>query len=218
MSPLRIRVDSAAFSSAIEYNRDQIPFAVANTLNRCAQEGLAETVRGLPSKFIIRNSWVEKGFRVQFATKSNLVCTISHLDPFMALQEWGGTKEPVSAGNVAIPVGARPTPSATTPQSKWPGRIPRHFFIVKGGVTMEFARTGRKSRKGKSKRSGKGGGARGVKAPGGNDPNLKLMYVLRKSVTIHARLGMVDQVSKTAAERFGINFAGFFAAAIRTAK
>jgi hypothetical protein len=192
-------------------SRTQVPFATSLTLNRCADESVNASKKSLPSKFIVRNNWISKGFRTTYASKTNLVTTISHLDPFMSLQEYGGRKDPLNANSVAVPIGARPTPTALTPQSKWPGRISRRFIIEKNGLVMEFARSGRKS---KGKRRKKHLDRRA--GPRQRDPNLKLMYVFKKSVPIAPKLGLTDTIKQTFDSRFGINFNGFLEYAVST--
>jgi hypothetical protein len=211
---IKITTNADQFTAHLtDASRNQVPFALANTLNRCADEAVTASKKSLPSKFIVRNNWISKGFRTAYARKANLVTTISHLDPFMALQEFGGDKVPLNVKSVAIPVGARPTPSALTPQSKWPGRVGRRFFITKGGETLEFQRSGRKS---KGKRRKKHLDRRA--GPRQRDPNVKLMYVFRRSVPIKAKLGLIDTVKTTFNARFAVNFNGFLERAIATAK
>ncbi|MBA2683482.1 MAG: hypothetical protein H0U66_03195 [Gemmatimonadaceae bacterium] len=211
---ITISVNLEEFRQQVGYlGRTQLPFATALALSRCADTAVATSKASLSSKFIVRNNWIAKGFRTERATKEKLIATVSHLDPFMALQEFGGEKSPLNARDVAIPVGARSTPSALTPQSKWPGKLSRHFYITKGGNLLEFQRTGRKSKGARAKRHvDRRAGPRPL------DPNLKLMYVFRTSVRITPRLGLVETCRKVMAEDFGANFTGFLEFALKTAK
>lgn len=202
------------FTAKLGYlGTQQVPFATALALSRCGEEAVAASKGGLSGKFIIRNNWLAKGYRVDYAKKDSLVATVRHLDSFMLTQEVGGQKAPRTAKDVAVPVGARSNPTALTPQSKWPGAIARRFYITKGGAVLEFARTGRRT---KGKR-----GTRHVDRRAGPrplDPNVKLMYVLKPSVHVRPRLGLVAQCTATVRERFGENFVGFLEFAIRTGR
>jgi len=79
-----------------------MPFAAARALTWTAQDAQKEIQRELPQRFIIRNSFVQKGVRIKAATKSNLQATIFDKDDFMTLQETGGTKTP-RGRHLAIP-------------------------------------------------------------------------------------------------------------------
>lgn len=195
----------------------QLPFALANTLSRTAEEAVAVNKAALPSRFIVRRNWIAKGYRVDHATKASLRATIRHLDPFMLLQETGGDKTPGPAGVVAIPEGARPTPQSVTPPNLWPGRIPRHFYVGQGANRYEFQRMSKRARLRKGTGNGTPHGA-GHEAIRGRDPSVVLMYVLRQSVRIPPRLNLVNDTKATIADRLAINFDGFLRAAIATAK
>lgn len=195
----------------------QLPFALALTLTRTAEEAVAVNKANLPSRFIIRRNWIAKGYRVDRATKTQLTATIKHLDPFMALQEFGGTKTAGPAGVVAIPEGARPTPTAVTPPSHWPGRIPRHFYVGTGANRYEFQRLSKRARQRKGLGHGTPRGS-GHEALRGRDPSITLMYVLRPSVRIPPRLNLVNDTRATIESRLAINFDGFLRFAIATAR
>lgn len=195
----------------------QLPFALALTLTRTAEEAVAVNKAALPGRFIIRRGWIAKGYRVDRATKAQLTATIRHLDPFMALQEFGGVKTAGPAGVVAIPEGARPTPTAVTPPSHWPGRIPRHFYVTAGANRYEFQRLSKRARLRKGAGHGTPHGS-GHEAIRGRDPSVTLMYVLKPSVRIPPRLNLINDTRATIASRLGINFDGFLQFAIATAK
>lgn len=195
----------------------QLPFALALTLTRTAEEAVAVNKAALPSRFIVRRNWIAKGYRVDRATKTNLTATIRHLDRFMALQEFGGTKTAGAVGVVAIPEGARPTPTAVTPPSRWPGRIPRHFYVGQGANRYEFQRMSKRARLRKGLGHGTPHGS-GHEALRGRDPAIQLMYVLRPSVRIPPRLNLVNDTKLTIASRFAVNLDGFLRFSIATAK
>ena len=214
--PVSITLDTKRFREGMNDTvRKQYPFALALALTRTVEETREEAKGRLPSQFTIRNTWVSKGFRVERASKDHLVATLWHKDDYMGLQQSGGTKRPKSAKSVAVPVGARPTPAATTPRSKWPGKLKRRVYIKSrtSDVVLEFQRTGRRTggKVGKNHLDRRFG-------PRQKDPNLKLMYVLKKGVRVTPRLDLDGSLLKIARARMATNFKGFMEYAMRTAK
>ena len=216
---IRITANTLDFQRDLDdVARHQLPFALANTLSRTAEEAVTLNKGKLPSRFTIRTGWVAKGYRVKHARKNDLTATITHKDAFMRDQEFGGTKTPASAKSVAVPEGARPTPTATTPKSRWPGAILKKqgFVIHAKDKDLLFQRV-QHTKKGKVKR-GKRNLALAALPTKGHDPNVKLMYVLKQAVKIKPALGLVEDVKETIKARFAINFDGFLKSAIRTAR
>lgn len=205
----------------------QLAFATALALTRTAQEFVAEETKLLPSVFHIRNGWVAKGFRVKPARKDDLVAVAYHRDDFMRDQEAGGDKTPRGGKKtVAVPVGARPNVMQTTPRSKWPRSLKRSFVITtKTGDVLLLQRTGRKVRRARGadgrfttssrKRLFKG---LNYRAPGLRDRDVRLMYVLERSVRVPARWGFAKRAAPFMARRFAANLAGFLDYAARTAR
>ena len=216
---IRITANTLDFQRQLDdVARQQLPFALANTLSRTAEEAVALNKSKLPGRFTIRTTWVAKGYRVKHARKNDLTATITHKDAYMALQEFGGTKTPTSAKSVAVPEGARPTPAATTPKSKWPGAILKRqgFIIHAKGKDLLFQRV-QHTKRGKLRKS-KRNLALAALPNKGHDPNVRLMYVLKQAVKIKPALHLVDDVRETIKARFAINFDGFLKSAIRTAR
>ena len=204
-----------------DFGRNQVPFAMALALTRTVEEAREEARNRLPSQFTIRNTWVSKGFRVERARKDNLVSTLWHKDAYMGLQQSGGEKRPKAAKSVAIPhgdrfPGARGTIAGKTSRSKWPGNIKRRVYLKDRSdpsTVFEFQRTGRRTR-------GKVGKHHIDRrfGPRQKDPNLKLMYVLKRGVRVTPRLDLDGTVVKVARARMAVNFKGFLEHAMRTAK
>jgi hypothetical protein len=195
---MRITVTSNATKVAADLDalaRKQIPFATALALTRVSQDVKAELRGGLHSYFVIRNGWVQRGIVNEPARKSAfpIAAVVATKDEFMARQALGGTKRAVDGKKLGMPVGIRPTVTAITPRSKWPGALLRRkrqgnflMSVKKGrlaGKQVVFRRTG----------------------PGKRD--LSLQYVLKGSVEVKARWPFYEiaqtTVGKTYDWRFG---------------
>lgn len=106
----------------------QVPYATAVALTRIAQRA-QEVLRGeLPTDFVIRSTWLDKGIRITSAKKRDFVAgtmrsEVGSTDRFMALQAEGGKRDAKGSNGQAIPVGVRPTPQTRTPRGKWPGAL-----------------------------------------------------------------------------------------------
>jgi hypothetical protein len=195
--------------------RDQIPFAAALALTRTAQDAREEIKRELPSRFTIRTPWVAKGIRYTPATKRSLTATVSDIDPFMRIQETGGEKRSIHrrvfdyGDYIAIPIDARRNKRDVVRKEDWPQHLVEPFVI--------HARDGRiyLAVHALSKRIRGGGGKFGIgKKVGGT----RIMYVLVKRESIHARFGFVDTVRKVVRDRFDLNFRAAIAQATATAR
>lgn len=166
MLSITVKLDDDPFLRRLEKFERQVPFATALGLTRTAQEAQRELRSGLKRHFTIRSKHVERGIRIQRATKRRLVAVVGSKDDFMALQARGGTKRrsPV----VGIPIAARPRPTSKTLPSRFPGSLlakGKHFVGSPfGGRPALWRRMGGKRR-----------------------PKLRLMYVFRPSQGIRKR-------------------------------
>lgn len=230
---ITLKVNGAEFSRQLDdVARQQLPFALANTLTSIGWEGVEASKEKLPGRFTIRNGWVAQGYRVKKAVKKNLIAVVSHKDKYMLLQEQGGQKTPnptrpkatVSSRRkgpsigpaVTIPVGARPSPSSTTPPSMWPGKIKHGFNVKKGDMILVFERFAY-TKKGKLRKT-KRNRALAALPHRGKDPDVRLMDVLKKTVPVKPRLHLADDIKKVISTRLGFLFNREMANAIRTAK
>lgn len=108
-----------------------IKFATAKTLTDLARLSQTAVRNSLPKSFVVRRNWIINGIRIKPATKSNLEAYVYSIDSggrrgFMALQEFGGDKDPQTAQHVAIPLKAvRPTPNMIIPQGMKPKNLLR---------------------------------------------------------------------------------------------
>ncbi len=183
------------FKGIVNQIPKQARYAAAVALTRTAQDAQQEVRRQLPSRFILRTGWVEKGIRVKMARKSDLESVVWVKDRFMLAQEHGGT------GESSVPIGARPSLRSVTRRSKWPSRLlqkPKHFIgpIAKGSDEMVLWR--RRNRK--------------KRYP------LRLMYVFEQGgVEIKPRFGFRETVEQVANTRFVSHFEEQLARALASA-
>ena len=185
-------LDTAAardrFNRVIRQLPRQSNYAAAVALTKTAKDAQEEVRRQLPSRFIMRTSWVQKGIRVKMARRSDLESVVWVKDQFMMAQEYGGT------GESSVPIGARPSPQSVTRQSKWPAKLltkPKHFIgpIEKGSSQMVLWR-----RRNKKKHY-----------------PIRLMYVFEQGgVEIEPRFGFRETVEQVANNRFVTHFEELF--------
>lgn len=128
---------------------DQLPFALANTLNAAvfkARETLvAET---WPKSVTVRNrGFIRQALRVEPATKANLSATISNTGPagnrgHLKLHAQGGVK--AARGNLAIPTKRIVRTSKGVRESQKPRNLRR--AVVKGGLIFQAVGSGKNKR------------------------------------------------------------------------
>jgi hypothetical protein len=201
----------------LEYKH--LPFVMVKTLNAVAEEARDEIKREMPNKFILRSAWVQKGIRVEYATKKKMQARVYTLDWLMEYLETGGARSPRSSKHIWVP----------TP------------FARKGDVLTGKLKRGMKPKTIKDtmarkvKRRKKAGGKRYAKPKpfmmqkGGKDfvmirqfadkrlPIVPL-YVLVRRVHLYARWGMKQTVIDTISRRFRPEFFKNFEHALSTAK
>lgn len=129
---ITLQVNDAAIKKALAEVEKQMRFACALALTRTVQAAQAAVIKELPQHFTIRTGWVAKGIRIRTASKSNLSASVRVMDPFMVLQETGGSKASISGKDLGVPIGARPTPKSVTRPSKFPRSLlqKRGYFIA----------------------------------------------------------------------------------------
>lgn len=160
---------------------DQLPYVGARALTWTAQDCQREVQRLLPQRFTIRNTWTEKGIRIQPATKSNLTAVIYSRDDYMERQETGGTKTPKGRSLTL--------PTTNVKRSK-----------------RDIVQRGQRAKALLSKPgyfSGTIGSTPGVwKRPGAEGGRPKLMFAYVFSAQVPARFGYEEAVTRTFNERF----------------
>ena len=153
MLDLRIKVDAAAAARQVkDIAQNQIPFTTALALTRTAQKAQKVIRQALPERFIIRRkAWALGGIRVEAATKRMLTAVVKDINPYMGLQEIGGTKFPIGK-NIAVPLrGARASRRSLISKRNMPRQLldsGRGFILHLPKSGREFICTWRGRRKG----------------------------------------------------------------------
>lgn len=193
MLRLEVKVDFSKLVTGFK----QVPFATALALTRTAQDAQFEVRRQLPSRFIIRNSWISQGIRITPATKSTLESAVYSKDDFMVRQETGGTKTPISGSSIAVPEAVRTNKRGIVTAANRPRALlnkPRTFIATIGGVRGIWQRTTKKRKP------------------------LRLLFALVPSVRVSARFGFEKTVRAIVESRFARQFQLAFLQALRTAR
>jgi hypothetical protein len=184
-----------------DFQKKQIPFAVATALNETANQARDEIVKHLQGTFTLRTMWYKPktryGINVEGAKKTNLTATIFTRAPWMVQHEEGGTKIPIRGRNLAIP---SPFVKRTKRELIGKANRPRNLknaFIVrsKSGQETIMQRVGR-----------------------GRNRVLRPMYFLEKSAQIKPAFQFAQIAQRVANERWAKNFAKALDFALRTAK
>lgn len=181
--------------------RTQIPFATALALTWTANDARDEVKAGLPDKFVIRSTWLERGIRTTPASKRNPQATVYSKDWFMVRQESGGTKTP-QGKYTALPRQIRKNRKQRITQAKWPSAI-----VGRKNVFIQDL-PGRTDRAGifqKVGRKGKG--------------KPRLLYVLdSRPMKIKPRFEFAKTVDRVVSSRWTKNFGKALAKSLATAR
>ncbi len=108
---------------------------VVTALNKTAWDAAQAIKEDMPQRFTLRNSWVQKGIRVDNAKRDSPVARVYSVDPYMVKQQDGETWQP--DGHVAIPSAARPTKSSPIPQGMLPKALRGRSDIFKFDFTKK---------------------------------------------------------------------------------
>jgi hypothetical protein len=219
MIDVKVHFDLAPLKAQMNFlQREQVPFAAAGGLTDTAFDAKAGVVAEMPSRFTIRRPWITQGVRVIPATKQKLEATVYDKDPFMGLQETGGTKASIHkrvfdyGDFLAIPLDARRSKSDVVAKQDWPQNLVDPFILT--------AKDGRKYLAVHAITSGKSGAVNVSRARGKQKraTGTRLMYVLVPKVEMQARFNFGPTAIRVAAERWPINFAARLAQGIATAR
>lgn len=194
-----LKLDYAQFekrADALNAARDQVPFALALALNKAAENTRELLIREWPSHVKVRQAgFLRYALRRNFATKNNLRVEIYDQTqrPFLKRLDGGGVHQ-ARGGNLAIPVEANVKIGAHgVRKSQLPRNLPNAVLLnTKSGPAI-YQRVGR-----------------------GKNKKLKLMYVLKPSVPVPAKMPFNElfQISMTAECR--TSFPSTMARAMRT--
>lgn len=173
----------------------QVPFATARALTVIAEEGRDAVVTELQGAFILRTTWWKQGgqfgFNRKAATKKDLVAEIFTRAPWMKIHETGGTKRP-SGQHLALPTtNVRRTKRDIISKANRPANLKNTTKVNRGGALTLTRNTTRTS---------------------------TVMYILKNSATIRARLNFQKTARGIFDKRWKIVFDAELLKAIRTAK
>lgn len=163
----------------ISAKKTKLGMVVAKAVNGLAYDIRDQVRRAIPSRFTLRRNWIVQGIRVELATPARLRAKVKSIDPFMARQEYGGEKKGVGGRfrvsgrlSIAIPLpAAQPHKGVLVPKRDQPEGLQRaETFVARSprGKVILYARFKRGKRKG-----------------------LRAMYILKPSVRVRPRLGLV---------------------------
>ena len=182
-----IKANFEPIIDSIDGLKADMPWVIQNTINNLlkgAQQAQYETMR---KNFTIRNeTFLKYSVRLQFAQRNNPTGRIFIADlggkktsDIWNKFEGGGTKVPTKGKNIAVPTqdawGNRNRPLL---QRNKPRNLARSFVVKKGSNTFILARKGKRAKLDGS----------------GRDANIKLMYVLERSVRIPDRLNFYSTI------------------------
>lgn len=139
----------------------QLPFAIARTLTKVAQDGQAAGIVEVGQVFTQRNDWTRRGIKIKPATKTNLVAEVftdtsnrkSGAPDYLLKQEDGGDRVPVNGRHyIAIPtkylrriapgvIGNSLRPRSLLPQNAVMGQEYSGRFGFVGKSATPFPRT-----------------------------------------------------------------------------
>jgi hypothetical protein len=221
----------AAISKLSDLELRQLPYAMKLGSQSHGRGNPGCAVSSPRQAFTIRRPWVQKyGIKIgkgDFATKEKAWVTIQ-INPdadFLIKFEDGGLKRPRgSAQALAIPIEARRNKADIVQASQ----RPRAFQFQRASSSVGSRTTiyrGNNNTMLLQKPDGSGvilqrmaRAQKGVKRGPGQDPHLKLLYILRPTAPIKPTLQFYEIGKRVGHERFAINMQGMLAYAIKTAK
>lgn len=227
MSQKNVNINLNEFLGALSVlERKNLPYAKAVALNNTAFQAKDALVSAMPGKFSLRSTRPVKGFRVEKATKKQLVpaATVMHLDNWMTIHEFGGTKQPTKGKRMAIPskeAQAKGRTGSGKMGKRWQSKTMRSavgFADPRAAGAM-----GGKGNKGRGNPKpfllvSKNGERRIVRrtSRGGHRYDLIDLYYLKKSVKIKPVWHYLDTVKAVATKRLGANLVESLARALAT--
>lgn len=182
------------------YDSTQLRFAAAKTATNVAQAVQARVRDEMPKRFTLRRTWVQKGIRVQAATKANLTAVVGSIDPFMERQEIGDYKVPMQARGkyIAVPTkNVKPAKTSLVAKADLPSSLGAKGFRIKTADGRLFL--ARRFLKGARK-------------------GIQVLYSLKAKAFVPKRLGLVEIGERVIAKQFRKIFTDNLLAAQRTAK
>ena len=192
---MHIQID-AEIPLIYRHAQKQAPFAAALALTLTAKDGQEDVRASLPSKFKLRNTWTARNICFAPASKTTLEARVTAPD-YLALQETGGTKTPVSGTHIGIP-NRQALGDGILRASKRPRGLlekKRVFLLTaESGKRFVAQRTSRKSQP------------------------IRILYALERSQNVEPIFGMFETVLATVDHKFAMRFDEALQRAIATAR
>jgi hypothetical protein len=215
---MSVRADVDAVKRMLtNVQREQMPFATAAALSDTVKDIRTQVQADIPSQFNLRRPWIVQGIRFTPATKQELTASVYSKDPFMALQQTGGTKTSIGRrvfdyGNyLAIPLDARTSKSDIVRKEDWPANLVEPFVFTAHDGRRYLAVHALGGKKGpQSVKTARGKQKRST--------GLRLMYVLVPKAEYHKRFTLVETGLRLAPERFPMHLSERLAQALATAR
>ncbi len=194
---IRLELDLPPYLRALNaLGKDQMPYAVAQTLTSVAFLAQARLRRQLPRRFRLRSTWTSKGIKVKKARKRDWPATYAMVgtrDEYMVQQETGGIRRARNGKYRAIPARSlRRKASGAVHGAQRPRKLIGDGLAYFGRESIQL--TGGKS----------GRGRKGT------------AYWLREQVRIRPRWGMRVSVEQTVSRTIQPVFHRQMAAALRS--
>ena len=239
-----VQFDASQLSAAVLDRARQLPFAIANAMNRTmeeAQTAVKERIRmrgftirsGATDRWLTNQVKINRGER---ATKANLLVTLrigsgagaGNVDAgsftgksLLAFEEAGGER----VGARAIGTGGTFGPSIVVPIRTTPGEIiPRALYPINLGLVPRrqiaggFSHATLEGKRGTFAISTGAGQGLILQRYGPGKDDVRVLFLIRQHAHVAGRHFFYDVAKRVILERFAANLAGMYAAALKTAR
>ena len=198
MSEISVSFDVVDFKRGLEAAyKKQIPFATARALTTTAKDAQLTLKQELPSIFTLRNKHLQRGIRIDPATKTKLEAAVGSVDSEVVDHVFGGVRTERRIPQQAI----QPVITKKVPKSKRPRPL-----IAKGGRRQPFFIRS------------KTGTALLVRKERGKDAGLETLYAFDKRVRIEKRFAFEEIVGGVVAKKWENNMIESLDKALKSAK
>ncbi|MFM2092862.1 MAG: hypothetical protein RLZZ127_3351 [Planctomycetota bacterium] len=229
---IRVGVDTSRAEAKLAAARRQIPFATAQALTATARDAKQDVEDRIPVAFDRPEPFTARAIAIVAARKNRLVARVLVKDrqaAYLAIQERGGTREPVKGKPVSVPVQQRTNRYGNIGKGIIGRLVKQADVFVVAGDTPRTAHLApgiyRRAKRGTRRDGGKGttGALRhgpAGKTGGGQKgmTSLKLLVALEGQATYKPTFRFDETVRKTVQQRFEMNFRFALRRAMRTAR
>lgn len=207
--------------------RQNLPFAQAMALNETAFQAKTALVEDMPNRFDLRSPRTSRGFRVEKANKKQAIqeARVIHLDAWMAVHEFGGTKTSQSGKSMGVPTGDTLTRGRSASGKIRPGFYPRNLLKNEGATDPRVAGAmGGRGNRGKGRAKAfviESGGVSRIVARtkrGADRFDLVGLYNLEKTVKVEPRWEVFPTVARVAERNLGPNLEAALARALASSR